>query len=106
MDSPNSHPLPEYPSSDDDLYFRGNFTPPTTDDSESEGEQEEEAWWSEFSEDEQDLEDKMLERYGDPEEEVANDRIKEMWEESDEESDEEKSHGSEESSEEEDKDED
>ena len=50
--------------------------------------------------------DKMMERYGDPEEEVADDRIKEMWEESDEEeSDEEKGHGSEESSEEEDEDE-
>ena len=58
------------------------------------------------TEEEKDLEDRMLERYGDPEEEVADDRIKEMWEESDEESDEEKSHGSEESSEEEDKDED
>ena len=41
----------------------------------------------------------MMERYWDPEEEVADDRIPEMWEESDEESDEEKSHRSEESSE-------
>ena len=68
-------------------------------------EQEEEAWWSEYSEEEKDLEDKMLERYGDPEEEVADDRIKEMWEESDEEESDEKGHGSEESSEEEDEDE-
>ena len=45
----------------------------------------------------------MMERYGDPEEEeVAHDRIKGMWEESDEETVEEKSSGSEESSEEED----
>ena len=50
MDNPNSPPLPEYPSSDDDLYFRENITPPTTDYSESDGEQEEEAWWNEYSE--------------------------------------------------------
>ena len=82
MVSPNSHPLPEYPSSDDDINFRGDFSPPTTDYSESEGEEEEESWWSEYSDEEKDLEDEMMERYGDPEEEVADDRIKEMWEES------------------------
>ena len=97
MDSPNSPLFPEYPSSDDDLYYRGDLTPPTpptSDYSESEGEKEEEAWWSEDSEYEKDTEDEMLERYGDPNEEIADDRIPEMWEESsDEESDQKEGHG-------------
>ena len=40
MDSPNSHPLPKYPSSDDDINSRGDFSDKDSDNTKSEYEDE------------------------------------------------------------------
>ena len=112
MDSPNSHPLPEYPSSDDEhINFRGDTSDKDSDNTDSEYEDEMEGLWRGFDEGkavlDEELEEEMQGKYEeDPEEEAADDRIKEMWEESDEEeSDETKGHETGESSESEDEDE-
>ena len=88
MDIPNSHPFPEYPSSNDDINFRGDISDPDSDLTESECEEEMESLWREFDEEkvelDKELEDEMQGQYGDPEEEPADDRLKEIWEESDE----------------------
>ena len=87
MDSPNSHPLPEYPSSDDDINFNGELSDNDSDITDSEHEEEMESLWREFDADkaelDEELEEEMLAQYTrKAEEEEAHERLmKEMWEE-------------------------
>ena len=90
MDSPNSHPLPEYPSSDDDINFHGELSDNDSDITDSECEEEMESLWREFDEEkaelDEELEEEMWGQYTrEAEEEAAHERLmKEMWEETDE----------------------
>ena len=91
MDSPNHHPLPEYPSSDEDINFNEEPSDNDSDNSDPEYEEEMESLWREFDEAkaelDADLEEERLaqEAREAEEEEAAFKRLMaEMWEESDE----------------------
>ena len=102
MDSPKSPPLPEYPSSDEDINFNGELSGNDSNTTDSEHEEETESLWREFDEAKAELdadleeekraeeareaeEGKRAEEAREAEEQAAYDRLmKEMWEESDE----------------------